>query len=266
MTTSSQTAHAAPTSLPLHQRPTAPTPVQAAAGIIAEAMHGGGATPREIAQAEEAAGLLFDPQRAEDIAAAAREQARAEAVAELQEAREDAATAVYFKACYDRLQQLLLGRPDTDLMTVGEIHAAVDGRDPRAGIPLTLSWQHRAARTSSLGMAVDCTTAHGARAVLVVPVYDRAKLAALLHLDEAEAAPVEEDAAEVLDEDAAELAADDQAAAPVEEDAADEAVRRSVDAQFPTVAAFLADDDQAAAEPADEDGVPAADGEGEADQ
>ncbi|MGC4912696.1 hypothetical protein [Streptomyces albogriseolus] len=38
---------------------------------------------------------------------------------------------------------------------------------------------------------------------------------------------------------------DQPAAAPVDEDAADQAVRRSVDAQFPVVAAFLADDDQA---------------------
>ncbi|MFF8980213.1 hypothetical protein ACF08A_25800 [Streptomyces cellulosae] len=245
MQASSQTA--APTPVPLQQR-TAPTAVQAAAGVIAGAMQDGSATPREIAQAEEAAGLLFDPQRAEDIATAAREQARAEVAAELRQAREEAATAAYFKARYDRLQQLLLGRPDTHLMTVAEIHAAVDGRDPRAGIPLTLSWSHRAAGTSSRGMILDCTTAHGARAVLVVPVYERAELAALLHPTEAAAAPVDEDAAEALAEDAAPVLDDEDQADEDDQAAADdEAVRRSVDAQFPTVAAFLADDDQAAA-------------------
>lgn len=205
MTASSQTAQSAPAPVPLHKRPqAAPSPVQAAAGVIASAMHRGSATPREIAQAEEDAGLLFDPQRAEDIAAAARDQARAEVEAELQQLREEAATAAYFKLRYDRLQQLLLGRPDGHLMTVGEILAAVDGTDARAGIPVTLSWTHRVAAPTAAGVAVDCTTAHGGRAVLVVRHHERAALAALLEVDPpapaAEAAPVDEDQADAADE------------------------------------------------------------------
>uniref|UniRef100_UPI00117CA8F5 hypothetical protein n=1 Tax=Streptomyces acidiscabies TaxID=42234 RepID=UPI00117CA8F5 len=59
--------------------------VRAATGVIAAAMASGSATAREIAQAEADAGILFDPQRAEDIASAAAEQAHAEALAAIAE-------------------------------------------------------------------------------------------------------------------------------------------------------------------------------------
>ncbi|MDX3162133.1 hypothetical protein PV369_42950, partial [Streptomyces scabiei] len=65
------------------------TPVQAATGVITAAMTNGAGTPQEWAQAEEDAGLLFDPRRAKDIAAAADAAARADMRAELNQARED---------------------------------------------------------------------------------------------------------------------------------------------------------------------------------
>lgn len=57
--------------------------VRAAAGVIAAAMGTGHGTPAELAAAEESAGLLFDPQVAEEIAAAAREQERDRLAAEI---------------------------------------------------------------------------------------------------------------------------------------------------------------------------------------
>jgi hypothetical protein len=63
---------------------TPPEPsVRAAAGVIAAEMAKGHSTAVEIATAEASAGILFDPQRAEDIHQAAREQAAAEYRAEL---------------------------------------------------------------------------------------------------------------------------------------------------------------------------------------
>lgn len=213
MTTSSQTPPGAlPPETPPSQRPmplsealaAAPqataeqassvTAVQAATGVIRAAMDRGSFTPRElaqaedIAQAEEDAGLLFDPQRAEDIARAAIEQARAEYEAKLDELRDDEAGA-YFKVRYDRLRRLLAGHPDSHLMSVGEILAAVDGRDPREGAPLVVEWDGLVmgpsgdTDTDAENTLVPCTTKLGGPAALVLTADKRAELARLLLAD-----------------------------------------------------------------------------------
>jgi hypothetical protein len=160
--------------------------VQAATGIIRRAMDRGIVTPRELAQAEEDAGLLFDPQRAEDIARAAIDQARAEYEAKLEELIEVGAGA-YFKLRYDRLQQLLAGHPDSHLMSVGEILAAVDGRDPRAGAPLVVEWgglvRGPSGDADTENTLVPCTTKLGGPAALVLTTSQRAELARRLLAD-----------------------------------------------------------------------------------
>lgn len=208
MTTSSQTP---PGALPPETPPTQPpmplgealaapsdvkaeqatpvTTVQAATGIIRGAMDRGIVEPGELAQAEEDAGLLFDPERAEDIARAALDQARAEYEAKLDELREEEPGA-YFKLRYDRLQTLLAGHPDTHLMSVGEILAAVDGRDPRAGAPLVVEWGGLVMGPSgdtddNENTVVPCTTKLGGPAALVLTTRQRAQLAHLLLADPA---------------------------------------------------------------------------------
>lgn len=169
------------------QKPSVTT-VQAATGVIREAMARGSVTPGELAQAEEDAGLLFDPERAEDIARAAIEQARAEYEAKLDELREEEAGA-YFKLRYDRLQRLLVGHPDTHLMSAGEIRAAVDGRNPREGAPLVVEWDGLVmgplGDTDNENTLVPCTTKLGGPAALVLTTRQRAKLAHLLLADPA---------------------------------------------------------------------------------
>jgi hypothetical protein len=90
----------------------------------------GHSTAVEIATAEASAGILFDPQRAEDIRQAAREQAAAEYRAELDRLREYTASLEYLKAYLDAVRQLCAGRPDTDLMTVKEILGATGATTP----------------------------------------------------------------------------------------------------------------------------------------
>lgn len=200
MTTSSQTPPGAlPPEMPPAQRPiplsealakATPAPtvstVQAAVGVLRAAMDRGLFSPRDLAQAEEDAGLLFDPQRAEDIAKAAIDQARAEFEAKLDELRDEEAGA-FFKLRYDRLAKLLLGHPDTDLMSVGEIIAAVDGRDPRESAPLVVEWgglvMGPSGDADTENTLVPCTTKLGGPAALVLTASRRAELARLLLAD-----------------------------------------------------------------------------------
>lgn len=156
--------------------------VQAATGVITAAMEHGQGTAREIAQAEQDAGLLFDPQRAQDIADAAREQARAECAAELAQAQE---ARTWFHDRWKALNELLAGRPDDDLMFVHEILAAADPARP-AGAPLSVTWDGLvmgpSGDTDHENTLVPCTTAHGAQAFLVLRQDQRQNLASLLGL------------------------------------------------------------------------------------
>ena len=158
-------------------------PVRAAAGVIAAAMEHGLITPAAIAQAEEEAGLLFDPKRAQELTEAACEQVRAELEIELAQARDAIATREWFHARWLSVQRLVAGRPDTDLMLVSEILAATDPtRGP--GAPLPLSWDGLvlgpSGDTEGENTLVPCTTEHGAQAVLVLDAERRAHLGGLL--------------------------------------------------------------------------------------
>lgn len=160
------------------------SPVHAASGVIRAAMEHGSSTALEIAQAEQDAGLLFDPQRAEDIAAAAYEQAKAEDRAELAERGEALAIMTDFKHRLDRIMRLVEGRPGDDAMLVREILTAAHGTHGTLDIPLTLVWDRRV-DVPEQGAAdqraiVECTTAHGGRAHLVLTRDERLALASLL--------------------------------------------------------------------------------------
>lgn len=167
------------------------TPVQAAARVIRASIEEGHGTPVEIAQAEEDAGLLFDPQRGKGIDTAAREQSAAEirqwrdTVEDLQERL---ATWGLFKSKYDAVIALCAGRPDWHLMTVKEILAAADPRHvPPAGgqgAPLQLAWDRAIVGPSGdsprENTIVPCRTSHGGPAALVLDDEQRLALGGLL--------------------------------------------------------------------------------------
>ncbi|MFJ4515245.1 hypothetical protein [Streptomyces sp. NPDC088816] len=159
------------------------TPVQAATKVMDAAMENGSATPRELAQAEHDAGLLFDPQRAQDIADNARTQAHLEFAAELGHLRQGVATLSHFKQQLDGIRRALSGRPDNDLVFVREVLAAADPQAPESA-PLTLTWNGTAqvpdAHTTHKRVIVECTSSYGGRVDLVVDGDDRMKLASLL--------------------------------------------------------------------------------------
>lgn len=159
--------------------------VQAATGVIAAAMEHGSGTAREIAQAEQDAGLLYDPQRAQDIAQAAREQGRAEAAAELAQAEQDRETLLWLRERWRAIGQLCEGRPETDLLTVREVLTAADGTPP-TGAPLAVTWDGMvmgpSGDTEGENTLVPCTTARGGSAVLVLPADVHPVLASLLGL------------------------------------------------------------------------------------
>ncbi|MER6532983.1 hypothetical protein ABT215_04010 [Streptomyces sp900105755] len=162
------------------------TSVRAAAGVIEAAMTNGATTPDEIAQAEADAGVLFDPQRAEDIAAAAAEQAHAEDRAELAERGEQLAVMAGAKRRLDAVGRLIEGRPGFHLLSVAEIAAAAEyGKVPTDGsFPMTLTWTRRAsvpdAHTTRNQVVIECVSSYGGRADLVVEGDARVALGSLL--------------------------------------------------------------------------------------
>ncbi|MFJ2719407.1 hypothetical protein [Streptomyces sp. NPDC087437] len=159
------------------------TPVQAAAKVMAAAMEHGLATARELAQAEEDAGLLFDPQRAQDIADSARAQARAELEAELAAPSEEIAELRQAKQQLDGIRRLLAGRRHTDLMLVREILIAADPTT-RIGAPLSVTWDGvvmgPSGDTVGGNTIVPLTASHGGAAALVVDTEQRLALGGLL--------------------------------------------------------------------------------------
>ncbi|MFJ1653484.1 hypothetical protein ACIOC2_19265 [Streptomyces sp. NPDC088337] len=159
------------------------TPVQAAAKVMAAAMEHGLATARELAQAEEDAGLLFDPQRAQDIADSARAQARAELEAELATPSEEIAELRQAKQQMDGIRRLLAGRPHTDLMLVREILIAADPTTP-IGAPLPVTWEGTvmgpSGDTEGENTIVPLSTSHGGAAALVLDTEQRLALGGLL--------------------------------------------------------------------------------------
>lgn len=165
-------------------------PVRAAVGVITAVMEDGTATARDIAVAEESAGILVDPGLAQELMKSAREQARAEMAAELtavrdelDQARETIATQQHFKTRLDGIRAVLAGRPDSDLMFVREILAAADG-GPASVAPMTLTWSGTVdvptADADPQRAIVDCVTPYGGRAALVVQGAERLALASLI--------------------------------------------------------------------------------------
>jgi hypothetical protein len=155
--------------------------VDAAEGIIAATMKRDGAcTARDLAEAEAAAGLLFDPKAAADIDQAAREQTAAACQAEMQDL---SATAAHFKGQLDGLAALLAGRRDTDLMLVSEIMRAVDPQaTPQP--PVTVHWTGTvSAPHAGLTTVVPCTTSRGGPAELQLRPEERLVLGSALLAD-----------------------------------------------------------------------------------
>lgn len=158
------------------------SPVQAATGVITAAMANGGGTPGEIAQAEEDAGLLFDPKRAKDIAAAADEAARADMRAELNQAREDRHSLDWFHSRYLAVGRLCEGRHPLHCLTVSEVLTAIDGKADDT--PLRITWDGVLAPPAGdrpgEPTLVGCTTARGGTAVLALDDDQRVDLAVRL--------------------------------------------------------------------------------------
>ncbi|MFE6282468.1 hypothetical protein [Streptomyces sp. NPDC057877] len=160
-------------------------PATAAATVITAAMDGDATTPQDIAQAEADAGLLFDPQRVQAAVDAAREQARAECAAELRERGEQLAVMADYKHRLDAVLRMLEGRPGTHMLAVAEVAAAAyDWPTPHDLIPMTLAWTRSATvpaeDAEDQRAVVDCVSAHGGRAHLVLTGDERHALASLL--------------------------------------------------------------------------------------
>ncbi|MDQ0829504.1 hypothetical protein QF032_001348 [Streptomyces achromogenes] len=182
MTTASQTP--APEALP----PEPTRALVAAEGVIAAAMKRGAATPRELAQAEQDAGLLFDAQAAQDIADAAAEQAHAEAQAAISERGRQLARVAGDHRKLTAVMRLLEGRPGTHLLTVAEIAAAAEyATTPFDSAPMTLGWTGGVdipgPGDTRKKAVIECMSSYGGRAVLVVEGDARRNLASQLDLE-----------------------------------------------------------------------------------
>lgn len=172
--------------LPVPVQPSYVDPVQAAAGVLTAAMTNGSATAEELAQAEADAGILFDPRKAQDIAAAAAEQAHAEDEAEIVERGRLLAEMAGAQRQVEAVCRLIEGRPGWHLLPAAEIAAAVEyAKVPHDGSPpMTLTWSGRAevpdAHAAHKQVVVGCVSSYGGRADLVVEGDARTKLASLL--------------------------------------------------------------------------------------
>lgn len=187
--------------LPVPAGPAAPavTDVQAATGVLTAAMEQGHTAPAELAQAERDAGILFDPQRAKDIADAAYEQAKAECHAELHErgkqlavmtdrARNLQTALAERRRTLEAILRLCEGRPVSHYLPVGAIlDAAAHARTPYDTAPLTITWDGLvmgpSGDTPNENTLVPCTTALGGAAALVLNDEQRRALASLLQLE-----------------------------------------------------------------------------------
>ncbi|MBK3575103.1 hypothetical protein JHN63_15040 [Streptomyces sp. MBT65] len=161
-------------------------PVGAAAGVLTAAMSNGAATAQELAQAEADAGLLFDPRRAQDIAAASAERAHAEDEAELAERGRQLAEMAGAHRQVAAVGRLIEGRPGWHLLSVAEIAAAVEyAKTAHDGSPpMTLTWTGTAevpdAHEAHKQVVIACVSSYGGRADLLVEGDARTKLASLL--------------------------------------------------------------------------------------
>lgn len=125
----------------------------------------------------------IDPECAESIAATAYQLGVDDTRAELERLGQDGEILPWFHARRKAVALLCEGRPDDHLLTVREVLTAADGRTP-TDAPLTLMWNRSAqvpdAHTTHKQVVVECTTAHGGRADLVLQDEERFALASLL--------------------------------------------------------------------------------------
>ena len=164
----------------------ATTVTEAAAAVLdARIAQDGGATAEELAEAEQHAGVLFDPAHIEAVVAAARDQARAEIRAELAEVEEQLAV---MAGAYRRVQavmRLCEGRRGDDLLLVSAVAVAAEcGTTALDGLPMTLTWDRSAEIPAAADpfkrVIVNCESPYGGRAALVVEGDDRQALASQL--------------------------------------------------------------------------------------
>ncbi|MFI2437442.1 hypothetical protein [Streptomyces sp. NPDC018693] len=196
-----------------------PASVRAAEGVLARAMKNGLQTPRELAWAEHDTGVLFDAQRAKEIANGAADQARAEDQAELadlkdqlDEAHRNLAVVGGAQRKLNAVMRLIEGRPGTDHLPAAEIAAAAEyvttAYDPMP--PMTLGWAQAAhvpdPNAADQRTFVECVTAHGARACLVLAPQERLHVALLLGGEAHDQEPCTTDGCGTADYDAADRA------------------------------------------------------------
>ncbi|WP_329338535.1 hypothetical protein OG866_26945 [Streptomyces sp. NBC_00663] len=161
----------------------------AAEALIAEAL-GRGDSARDTALSISGTGILFDPQAAADIAAAAAEQAHAEDQAELDERGRQLARMAGAERQRDAVARLLEGRPVTDFLSAAEVARAIEyGTTSLDAYPMTLTWTAKygvdipGPGDTSERAVIRCRSSHGQAADLIVKGDDRQALASLLGLE-----------------------------------------------------------------------------------
>ncbi|WP_435252073.1 hypothetical protein [Streptomyces tendae] len=162
----------------------------AAAAVIDATMRADGAASGEqLAEAERQAGILFDAKSVDAAVSAAREQARAEADAELAELREQLAAMAGAHRQRQAVLRLCEGRKGDDLLLVSEVAVAAEcGTTALDDLPMTLTptsltWDVPVDGEPVKRVTVDCVSSYGGRAQLVVEGDDRRSLACLLDAD-----------------------------------------------------------------------------------
>ncbi|MEU3253171.1 hypothetical protein [Streptomyces sp. NPDC006997] len=165
--------------------PARTTPVDAATTVITAAMARGESTARDLAQAEQDAGVLADATREQAAIDAARAQARTECAAEIAELRQQLAAIAGSRRQVQAVLRLCEGRRGDDMLLVSAVAVAAEcGTTALDGLPMKLTWNGDAqvpdAHTTHKQVIVRCTSAYGGRADLVIDGEDRTKLASLL--------------------------------------------------------------------------------------
>jgi hypothetical protein len=168
----------------------AATVTEAAAAVLERRIaQDGGATAEELAEAEQNAGIPFDPARVKAVADAARAQGYAEAAAdlegiraELQDARRELAKTAGDHRRLQAVMRLCEGRRGDDLLLVSAVAVATEcGSTALDDLPMNLTW-HGTYDTPQAGSRVTlhCTSSYGGRADLTVRGDDRQALAEIL--------------------------------------------------------------------------------------
>lgn len=133
----------------------------------------------------------YDGLTVEAMAQGAVDQAQAVGRAELTRVRQDREALAWFHARWKIAAELCAGRPLEDLLSVGQVLAALDGQMPTT-LPLTMTWDGLVTDPNGDGPGeatfVACTTSRGGRTVLALDDDQRLqlgeKLLATLHTTE----------------------------------------------------------------------------------